>query len=100
MDDGTQAPISIWMPLAPDGYVAMGCVVSDEYLEPESVMCIKKERVKNISKQAQHTWTEDKTRFSPWKISFYQVNNEARTFVAVRDEGSSLEFEAWEVETK
>lgn len=84
--DGSGSPISIWMPKAPDGYVALGCVVCSDYQEPELdvVWCVERDLAEVASLEEPPIWTAPSE--APWHCFVYQVQSEAKTFVALREE--------------
>eukprot|EP00897_Mesotaenium_endlicherianum_P008373 jgi/Mesen1/7564/ME000392S06833 len=85
-DSGAKTPVTIWMPRAPPGFVALGCVAVSDYYEPDRlvVRCVHKDCVAPADISKQPTW-RDRKGAALWKCSMWQVLNDARTFLARRD---------------
>lgn len=77
-------PISLWMPRAPDGYSALGCVAIAAHVEPDvnDVWCVHSSLVEDVSFEEQEIWRSPNN--SAWGCYLYQVASEALTFMAVR----------------
>jgi vacuolar protein sorting-associated protein 13A/C len=84
--DGSGSAISIWMPKAPDGYVALGCVVCADYQEPELdvVWCVQNELTEDATLEEPPIWQAPNE--APWHCFVYSVDSEVKTFVALREE--------------
>ena len=84
--DGLGSPISIWMPQAPDGYTALGCVVCADYQEPDldCVWCVDSSLTGESSLEEAPIWKAPSE--APWHCYLYPVKSEARTFIALRGE--------------
>eukprot|EP01006_Ploeotia_vitrea_P018168 TRINITY_DN49437_c0_g1_i1.p1 TRINITY_DN49437_c0_g1~~TRINITY_DN49437_c0_g1_i1.p1 ORF type:complete len:682 (-),score=341.47 TRINITY_DN49437_c0_g1_i1:159-2204(-) len=88
-DQGTRSKHwgSLWMPIAPPGYAALGCVVSqsNKYEPPskDAVVCVRCEFVKSDALMSL-SWT-DKGGGGRYDCSIYTIGNDFRTFVARRD---------------
>lgn len=78
------APVSIWMPRPPDGFVAVGCVAVAAYEEPplDSAYCLNARIVEEAQFEEQIVWTAPDS--FPWACYIYQVQSEALQFVALR----------------
>ncbi|WOL09557.1 hypothetical protein Cni_G18310 [Canna indica] len=78
------APLTIWFPRAPEGYVALGCVAVAAYEEPrlDSAYCVNERIVEEAIFEEQMVWTAPDSY--PWSCYIYQVQSEALQFVALR----------------
>ncbi|KAL2636221.1 hypothetical protein R1flu_007700 [Riccia fluitans] len=83
--DGFMEHISIWMPRAPQGFVALGCVALAGYLEPEddSCWCIRETLTEHTEFEGPLVWQAPPS--SPWNCYVYPVTCEALTFLALRE---------------
>ncbi|KAH9312829.1 hypothetical protein KI387_027864 [Taxus chinensis] len=54
-ESGTKDTLSIWIPRAPTGYVAIGCVVVPDYYEPDPCIayCVREDCVKKVDFEKQ-----------------------------------------------
>lgn len=77
-------PVSLWMPKAPDGYFALGCVAIAAHVEPDvnDVWCAHSSLVEDASFEEQEIWHS--LGNSSWGCYLYQVAGEALTFMAMR----------------
>jgi vacuolar protein sorting-associated protein 13A/C len=84
--DGSGSPISIWMPKAPDGYVALGCVVCPDYQEPQLdvLWCVQSDLTEDASLEDTPIWKAPSE--APWHCFLYSVASEVKTFIALREE--------------
>lgn len=84
-DDYT-TPVSIWLPRAPEGFVALGCVAMDSFEEPDSylVYCVAESLAEEIEFEDQKIWSVPESY--PWACHIYQVRSDALHFVALRQE--------------
>ncbi|XP_024403056.1 uncharacterized protein [Physcomitrium patens] len=84
--DGSGSPISIWMPIAPDGYLAVGCVVCADYEEPQLdvVWCVHSDLTEDTILEDPAIWKAPSE--APWHCYVYTVASEVRTFIALRQE--------------
>lgn len=84
--DGIGSSISMWMPRAPDGYVALGCVVSPDYEEPQldTVWCVHSDLTEDAHFEETAIWKAPSE--APWHCYVYPVASEVRTFIALREE--------------
>ena len=73
---------SIWRPIAPDGYLALGCVANAGYDAPNisNYMCIRKDLVTDSSAGNQ-IWS-DKGSGADEDVAIYQLTGVAGAFVA------------------
>lgn len=73
---------SIWRPVAPDGYLALGCVVNGGYDQPNipNYMCIRKDLVTD-SGAGNLIWS-DKGSGAHEDVSVYQLSEVGGAFVA------------------
>ncbi|XP_027361593.1 uncharacterized protein LOC113869468 [Abrus precatorius] len=78
------APISIWHPRAPDGFVAPGCVAVAGYMEPEPdlVYCVADSLIEETEFEDLKVWSAPDSY--PWSCHIYQVQSDALHFVALR----------------
>ncbi|KAL3679175.1 hypothetical protein R1sor_022131 [Riccia sorocarpa] len=85
-ESGAREPVTIWRPRAPAGYIAIGCVVVPDYFEPdrEVLRCVRKDCVGNVPLGQVPLW-RDYNGSALWHCSLWQVQNDARTFLARRD---------------
>ncbi|KAJ8763967.1 hypothetical protein K2173_003749 [Erythroxylum novogranatense] len=90
--DDYKAPVSIWHPRAPDGYVAPGCVAVAGFMEPELdlVHCVAESVVEETEFENQKIWSAPDSY--PWACHIYQVKSDALHFVALRQK---KEESAW-----
>jgi hypothetical protein len=84
--DATQEPVTIWRPRAPQGYVALGCVVVPDYYEPDqgTLSCVRQDCVAQAPLQ-QAPISKHATGSEPWQCTLWRVHNNASTFLALRD---------------
>lgn len=99
-DSGAQEPVTIWRPRAPSGYVALGCVAVPDYYEPDRsiVRCVRQECTTPARLGEEPTWRDHKGA-ALWQCSLWQVDNQARTFLARRDHQRPNEEAALAVRT-
>jgi len=76
----------MWMPRAPDGYVALGCVVCADYEEPEldTVWCVESDLTEDTHLEDSTIWQAPSE--APWQCYIYPVASEVKTFIALREE--------------
>lgn len=77
-------PASIWLPRAPEGFVALGCVAVSGFSEPEAnvVHCVAETLVEETAFEGEKIWSAPDSY--PWACHFYQVQSAALHFVALR----------------
>ncbi|KAJ7562087.1 hypothetical protein O6H91_03G054700 [Diphasiastrum complanatum] len=82
--DGHIEPLTIWRPRSPEGFVSLGCVAVNAYLEPEpqSVWCARSDIVEDTNLMIESPIWQAK---SPWHCYIYQVMNDGLTFLATRE---------------
>ncbi|KAJ6714895.1 TETRATRICOPEPTIDE REPEAT (TPR)-CONTAINING PROTEIN-RELATED [Salix viminalis] len=82
--DDYKAPVSVWHPRAPEGYVSPGCVAVSNFEEPEpcSVYCVAESLVEETEFEEQKVWSAPDSY--PWACHIYQVRSDALHFVALR----------------
>ncbi|KAG0604101.1 hypothetical protein M758_10G145000 [Ceratodon purpureus] len=85
--DGSGSPVSIWMPKAPEGYEALGCVVCADYQEPDLdvAWCVIRDLTEEVS-TVEDTPVWEAPGESPWRCFVYPVATEAKSFIALREE--------------
>lgn len=85
-DSGAREPVTIWRPRAPAGYLALGCVAVPDYYEPDRsiIRCIQQEFTIPGKLGEEPIWRDHKGA-ALWQCSLWQVDNQARTFLARRD---------------
>ncbi|XP_042394059.1 uncharacterized protein LOC121984930 isoform X2 [Zingiber officinale] len=78
------APLTIWLPRAPEGYVAVGCVALTAYEEPllDSAYCVSERIAEEAAFEEQLVWMAPDSY--PWSCYIYQIRSEALQFVALR----------------
>ncbi|KAL5724125.1 hypothetical protein ACHQM5_007426 [Ranunculus cassubicifolius] len=78
------APVSIWYPRPPDGFVSLGCIAVSGYTEPQnnSVYCVSETLAEETVFEEQKIWAAPESY--PWACHVYQVQSEALQFVALR----------------
>ncbi|ESW28603.1 hypothetical protein PHAVU_002G003000 [Phaseolus vulgaris] len=78
------APVSIWQPRAPDGFVAPGCVAVAGHSEPEPdlVYCVAESLIEETEFEDLKVWSASDSY--PWSCHIYQVQSDALHFVALR----------------
>ncbi|KAG9142715.1 hypothetical protein Leryth_005471 [Lithospermum erythrorhizon] len=78
--DGNESICSIWLPEAPDGYVAMGCVVSPGRMQPPaaSAFCILGSLV---SQCGLRDCVNVGSKTSSCSLAFWRVDNSVGTFL-------------------
>ncbi|KAJ6828337.1 uncharacterized protein M6B38_362940 [Iris pallida] len=86
------APVSIWLPRPPDGFVAAGCVALAAYEEPplDSAYCLRATFAEEAQFEEQIVWTAPESY--PWACYIYQVQSEALQFVALRQQKEESEW--------
>ena len=74
------------MPRAPDGYVALGCVVCADYEEPQldCVWCVHSDLTVDTHLEETAIWKAPSE--APWQCFVYPVASEVKTFIALREE--------------
>jgi len=83
---GRSSPAAFWIPVPPEGYVAVGCVVQTGNTEPhkDCVRCVRKDLVYETSTYDSPCWHGEAGDKSRWPLSLWQVDNNLNTFVATR----------------
>lgn len=89
--------MSIWLPRAPDGFVAVGCVAVAGYAEPEldSAYCVSADMAEETSFEERRVWTAPDSY--PWACHIYQVRSEALHFVALRQQKEDSDWKPMRV---
>ncbi|CAM6084054.1 unnamed protein product [Calypogeia fissa] len=84
-NDGFVIPISIWMPVAPEGYVAIGCVAVADYVEPDksAAWCVREALTEATTLEEHIIWHAPSN--SPWNCFFYAMASESLSFFATRE---------------
>ncbi|EEF45057.1 vacuolar protein sorting-associated protein, putative [Ricinus communis] len=82
--DDYKAPVSIWHPRAPEGFVSPGCVAVAGFEEPEPslVRCVAESQVEQTEFEEQKIWSAPDSY--PWACHIYQVKSDALHFAALR----------------
>ncbi|KAG0568137.1 hypothetical protein KC19_7G189300 [Ceratodon purpureus] len=85
-EQSAKEPVTIWRPRAPQGYVALGCVIVPDYSEPVQgiVSCVRQDCVAQAPLQ-QAPISKHSTGSALWQCSLWRVQNNASTFLAQRD---------------
>ena len=83
--DDYVAPVSIWYPRAPEGFISPGCVAVAGFTEPEAdlVRCIAEAIAEETTFEEQKVWSAPDSY--PWACHVYQVRSDALHFVALRE---------------
>lgn len=86
------APLSIWLPRPPDGYVAVGCVALAAYEEPvlDSAYCVYEGIAEDALFEEQMVWSAPDSY--PWSCYVYQVQSEALQFISLRQRKEESEW--------
>ncbi|KAF8032759.1 hypothetical protein BT93_D1608 [Corymbia citriodora subsp. variegata] len=95
-DDYT-APVSIWHPRAPEGFVSPGCVAVSEFTEPQPdlVYCVAESFAEQTEFEEQKIWTEPESY--PWACHIYQIKSDALHFMALRQTKEESEWKPMRV---
>ncbi|KAJ0970742.1 hypothetical protein J5N97_018701 [Dioscorea zingiberensis] len=95
--DDYSAPVSIWLPRAPDGFVTVGCVAVAGYEEPQidSAYCVSTAMAEETAFEEQIVWTTPDSY--PWSCYIYQVRSEALHFIALRQEKEESDWKPMRV---
>ncbi|GAB2273667.1 hypothetical protein Dimus_008449 [Dionaea muscipula] len=82
--DDYRSPVTIWLPRAPEGFVALGCVAVASLSEPEPnvIYCVAESLVEEAQFEAQKVWSAPDSY--PWACHIHQVQSDALHFVALR----------------
>ena len=97
-DSGAELPVTIWFPVPPPGYVALGCVAEPGHYEPDPnvVRCVARTAVQPAELGRLAIWRDHKGA-ALWKCSMWQVHNAARSFLSRRDHDSPNKDLAYDV---
>ncbi|KAL6642664.1 hypothetical protein ACP70R_020845 [Stipagrostis hirtigluma subsp. patula] len=79
-----RSPVSIWLPRAPEGYVALGCVAVPAFEEPPlgSAFCMNERFVEDAEFEEQIIWASSDAY--PWGCYIYHVRSGSLQFMALR----------------
>ncbi|KAH7316123.1 hypothetical protein KP509_21G079300 [Ceratopteris richardii] len=82
--EGYVHPLSLWMPKAPNGYHALGCVAMAAHVEPDvnEVWCAHSSIIEDARFEVQEIWRSP--RGSAWTCYLHPIACDALTFMAVR----------------
>jgi vacuolar protein sorting-associated protein 13A/C len=82
---GARSPVTIWMPIPPPGFVALGCVAvaGDDQPVRGEVRCVALARSYETDVFDEATW-RDAGRPGGWRCSMWSVDNDASTFLCQR----------------
>jgi hypothetical protein len=82
---GAAERVTLWQPVPPPGFAAIGCVAVPGAAEPERsvVRCVSMARVYASEVFGEATW-RDGGAAGAWRCSIWQVDNDAGTFLARR----------------
>ncbi|OMP08180.1 hypothetical protein COLO4_06705 [Corchorus olitorius] len=96
LGDG-ESSCSVWFPEAPEGYVALGCVVSPGIIQPSpsSTFCILSSFVSPCS--LRDCITISNTNLYPSSLAFWRVDNSLGTFLPAESTTFSLLGRAYEL---
>jgi len=97
-----QGPISIWWPVAPEGYHALGCVAVPALEEPPLSLCacVRRDLLEPADKADKAAWQGVAGDKTSWRCSLWRINNSpSRTFFAARPE-SSTSIRQWRLSSK
>lgn len=88
--DGFCIPVSIWMPKAPDGYVAIGCVAVADYMEPDlsTAWCVREDLTEATTLEENEIWHAPSN--SPWNCYIYSLASDSLSFAATREPKQDL----------
>lgn len=76
--------VSFWMPQAPPGYVAVGCVACKgvpKAHEFDSLRCIRSDMVTGVQFSEESLWDTSEIRSTRDPFSIWEVGNELHTFI-------------------
>nr|XP_009413254.1 PREDICTED: uncharacterized protein LOC103994598 isoform X1 [Musa acuminata subsp. malaccensis] len=86
------APLTIWLPRAPEGYVAVGCVAVAAYEEPllNSAYCVSEGIAEEALFEEHFVWMAPDSY--PWSCYIYQVQSAALQLMALRQPKEESEW--------
>ncbi|KAI5061209.1 hypothetical protein GOP47_0023714 [Adiantum capillus-veneris] len=81
-----QEQIYVWYPVAPAGFVTLGCVVSRDKEAPllQALRCVRADLVNEVNMSKRPIWSNSTTR-SGYNCSIWKLYNQANTFLARPD---------------
>ncbi|KAL8141812.1 hypothetical protein V2J09_014844 [Rumex salicifolius] len=90
--DDYKTPGSIWLPRAPEGYTALGCVAVASFAEPDPgvVYCVAESLADDTGFEEQEIWFAPDSY--PWGCHIYQVQSDALHFMALRQPREELQW--------
>ncbi|GKU95669.1 hypothetical protein SLEP1_g9000 [Rubroshorea leprosula] len=96
LDDYT-APVSIWCPRAPEGFIALGFVAVDSFTEPDLslVYCVAETLAEETLFEEQKVWSAPDSY--PWGCHVYQIGSQALHFVALRHKKEETDWKPMRV---
>eukprot|EP00250_Pteridium_aquilinum_P021886 c25256_g1_i1 orf=924-13886(-) len=76
----------VWYPVAPPGFVTLGCVVSRDKEIPslQTVRCVRADLVSEVNMSKKPVWSASASK-SGYNCSIWKVHNQASTFLARPD---------------
>lgn len=83
---GKSSPAAFWIPIPPEGYVALGCLAQTGNTEPsvDLIRCVKKSMVFETSIYDSSCWSGTSNDRQGWPLSLWQVDNSLHTFIPCR----------------
>ncbi|MCO5593423.1 hypothetical protein L7F22_047437 [Adiantum nelumboides] len=81
-----QEQIYVWYPVAPAGFVTLGCVVSRDKEPPllQTLRCVRADLVNEVNMSRRPIWSNSASR-SGYNCSIWKLYNQANTFLARPD---------------
>lgn len=76
----------VWYPVAPAGYVTLGCVVTRDNVVPslQTVRCVRADLVNEVTMSKKPIWSVSASK-SGYNCSIWKLHNQANTFLARPD---------------
>ncbi|QDZ20283.1 vacuolar protein sorting-associated protein [Chloropicon primus] len=83
---GKSSPSAFWIPVPPEGYTALGCVVEVGNTEPskDSIRCVKTELLYETTTYDSPAWSGIASDKERWPLTLWQVDNGLYTFLPRR----------------
>eukprot|EP00898_Chlorokybus_atmophyticus_P001275 jgi/Chlat1/2148/Chrsp17S02730 len=93
---GCDEPVTIWEPVPPAGYVAIGCVAVGAYERPsrDVVWCIRSDKTYRSALFNSPIW-RDHGNTAIWRVSLWPVDGEPQAFLAVRSHAKPPDDKAY-----
>lgn len=97
--------VSIWEPIAPEGFVTVGHVALPDFCSPAAdpslpLRCPRRDLVEAALVTPDPVWHLPATRKFPWPCSIHAVANRLWSFLAYRSPGEAAHAAGWKVCTE